>query len=52
MSPELKNFEKPLENNGFSMVAIKNHCKTQHFQYFWLPDLSPEFEKHEKTVGF
>ena len=50
-SPELKNIEKPMENIGFSMVAIKNHCKTQHFQYFGLPDLSPELEKPKKTLG-
>ena len=43
--------EKPLENIGFSMVAIKNHCKTQYFQYFGLPDLSPEIEKPKKTLG-
>ena len=48
----MKNIEKPLENHGFSMVAIKNHSKTQHFQYFWLPDLSPEREKPKKTLGF
>ena len=52
MSPELKNIEKPLDNNSLSMAAIKNHCKTQHFQYFGLPDLSPEFEKPKKTIGF
>ena len=34
------------------MVAIKNQSKTQHFQYFWLPDLSPELEKPKKTLGF
>ena len=34
------------------MVAIKNHCKTHHFQYIWLPDLSPELEKPKKTLGF
>ena len=50
-SPELKNIEKQMENIGFSMVAIKNHCKTQHFQYFGLPDLSPELEKPKKTLG-
>ena len=33
------------------MVVTKNHCKTQHFQFFWLPDLSPELEKPEKTLG-
>ena len=50
-SPELKSIEKPMENICFSMVAIKNHCKTQHFQYFGLPDLSPELEKPKKTLG-
>ena len=48
-SPELKNIEKPMENIGCSMVAIKNHCKTQHFQYFGLPDPSPKVEKPRKT---
>ena len=51
-SPELKNIEKPMENIGFSMVAIKNHCKTHHFQYFGLPDLSPELEKPKKNHRF
>ena len=50
-SPELKNIEKQMENIGFSMVAIKNHCKTQHFQYFGLPDPSPKVEKPKKTLG-
>ena len=40
-----------MENIGFSMVAIKNHCKTQHFQYFGLPDPSPKVEKPKKTLG-
>ena len=51
MSPELKTIENPMEHSGFSMVAIKNHCTTQHFQYFGLPDLSPELEKPKKTLG-
>ena len=50
-SPELKSIEKPMENISFSMVAIKNHCKTHVFQYFELPDLSPELEKPKKTLG-
>ena len=34
------------------MVTIKIHCKTQHFQDFGLPDLSPKLEKPKKTNGF
>ena len=50
--PELENLQKPIENNVFSMVAIKKHRKTQYFHCFWLPDPSPDHEKLEKTVVF
>ena len=39
-----------MENNAFSMVAMKTHCKTQQFHCFWLPDSSPDHEKHKKTM--
>ena len=50
--PELENLKKPNKNNGCSIVAIKKHCKTQHFQYFWIPDPSPDHEKPKKNNGF
>ena len=50
--PELENLQKPIENNVVSMVAIKKHCKTQHFHCFWLPDPSPDHEKPKKNNGF
>ena len=50
--PELESFQKPIENNVCSMVAIKKHCKTQHFHCFWLPDPSPDHEKPKKNYGF
>ena len=34
------------------MIAIKIPCKTQHFDYFWLPNLSPEPQKPKKTNEF
>ena len=36
-SPELKSIEKPMENIGCSMVAIKHHCEIQCVCYFWSP---------------
>ena len=50
-SPELKNVEKPKEHRSCSMVDTKHHCNTQHAQYFWLPDLSPELEKPKTASG-
>ena len=46
--PEPENLQKPKKTNGFLMVAIKKHCKTQHFQDFGLPDLSRKLEKPKK----
>ena len=50
--PELENLQKLKKTDGFLMVTIKIHCKTQHFQDFGLPDLSPKLEKPKKTNGF
>ena len=40
-----------MKNRRCSMVARKTNCKTQRFQYFKVPDFSPELEKHKKTLG-
>ena len=41
--------EKPKKNNGFSMVTIKNHCKTQCFCTFCSPkSLSRPSPKQKK----
>ena len=50
--PELENLQKPKKTNCFLMDAIKIHCKTHHFQYFWLQDRSPKLEKPKKTNRF
>ena len=50
--PKLENHEKHIKNNGFSMVAIKKPCKTQHFQYVWLPDPLQIMKNLRKTMVF
>ena len=49
---KLENLQKHKKNNECLMVAIEKHCKTQHFQYFWLPDPYPEPQKPKKTTEF